>query len=956
MRTYCLYVLALVAACSHELDITDGVCGNYVLDPGEDCDRPGAACTASCRIACVQMPPCQASGAPLATCPLPYRDSQTAVCTTADALDGTCCPSGMACGVDGVCHSPTGHVLPDQATPFDVLSFTTADVDGDGIDDVLGAGPAGVELRFGATAMALGVQQIVPAPAPTTTGTPISYADIDGDNRIDVVIPTAGGMVAMTTSSGQLAPLASPVEGPLTTGSMFQRAGNVAGVAHVRVAAVNYKYTDATAAIAPVIVELDHDTTGYHLTLVTTPRPPAVSQDPDYVILDQTTDLCSNTLSTDGPPTVMRGHSLHPYVDGATIRVPIASSGSILCVATANPSTGAAYYPVNKSVLSPATGGPYKYANGDGEVFFASYVTAGPCPDLIVPVYDTMNNGFSMVIPGSGSTGTCNVNSAGATFLPGLPLAVITLALTTPTQGLITTNGIYASGGTTPVLAPTRPWSYAEVADLDGDGKQDFATYVNGTENVEVFRQLAGGSTPRFSDSTISTESAVRKIALGNFDGDKSGDVAIATSDNGSVLTPVPWDLTIAYGSADGSFTSVPYATFDEPGDLSSVNLLDESVPPGYDSCDDLLVVRGGTGAGGAADPALLIAEYGATSRTISAPLDYRTAFGQSGPLLPVQGDRVLVGRGQADKSGGLAVFEPDPSSTLRTILALIYNPETQAFDTSTEFVDTSCVTMAPDKLCPDDISTSGIRRDSGDDILFGMRQDVVTGDPVCLLYFVGGNLAGGPGYATCGQIAPEAALSPDGTTMDAFAHLQGVDRLAVLDNDGVTEHVMISGPPAGISGTSFLWTLTVDNGLPHLTNPISINAELADSKILPAGETAGCYAALTAEWGTRTANGITYGAGQNEIVIACSVGTDDKTYTGQLFARYADPNGGPPLYEQIWDTHTRTNFSLRLGDFDGNGLQDLAFTYGAVSAGLRFIHVLLQCDAYQSGCVGGQP
>src|SRR5688572_12331500 len=55
------YLAALIVvtapACAELPGVPSGTCGNLVLDPGEDCDQPGAACIApgrlgQCRYAC----------------------------------------------------------------------------------------------------------------------------------------------------------------------------------------------------------------------------------------------------------------------------------------------------------------------------------------------------------------------------------------------------------------------------------------------------------------------------------------------------------------------------------------------------------------------------------------------------------------------------------------------------------------------------------------------------------------------------------------------------------------------------------------------------------------------------------------------------------------------------------------------------------------------------------------
>lgn len=102
-------------SCTELQLLESGVCGNFVIDPGEDCDghplEKGTACVASnqpnaCRHIC---------------------------------NESTVCPTGWGCGVDGICRRPKGaferygNPVP-FATPNQMY---TADFDEDGATDIL---------------------------------------------------------------------------------------------------------------------------------------------------------------------------------------------------------------------------------------------------------------------------------------------------------------------------------------------------------------------------------------------------------------------------------------------------------------------------------------------------------------------------------------------------------------------------------------------------------------------------------------------------------------------------------------------------------------------------------------------------------------------------------------------------------------------------------------------------
>lgn len=112
----CMLSLVALVACSNLRQIQPGVCGNRVVDPGEDCDAPGAAC-----------------GQPSSKHPCRFLCK-----TTSD------CPKDYACGDDGVCREATGTFSRGPLVPAaQALSYSVADVDGDGYDDIVAETKAG---------------------------------------------------------------------------------------------------------------------------------------------------------------------------------------------------------------------------------------------------------------------------------------------------------------------------------------------------------------------------------------------------------------------------------------------------------------------------------------------------------------------------------------------------------------------------------------------------------------------------------------------------------------------------------------------------------------------------------------------------------------------------------------------------------------------------------------------
>ena len=89
-----LLLTVLLVGCTDFTDVARNVCGNGLLEPGEDCDNDAANCV-RCAV----------------TCDLPSD-----------------CPSGAyACGVDGFCHAPGGQLAdPTAPVTFQADDFLAA--------------------------------------------------------------------------------------------------------------------------------------------------------------------------------------------------------------------------------------------------------------------------------------------------------------------------------------------------------------------------------------------------------------------------------------------------------------------------------------------------------------------------------------------------------------------------------------------------------------------------------------------------------------------------------------------------------------------------------------------------------------------------------------------------------------------------------------------------------------
>ncbi len=164
----------VLSACDSLEPVPTGICGNLVVEAGEQCDGAencGSAAAAACRFTCEP---------------------------------GTVsCPGDFACGAEGICVASAGpFVDPSNAARFElpVDRLVAGDLDGDFRSDLVGVGTS-ARVRFGASTDPLRVSYEKPIRQPTGAA---AFGELDDVAGLDVVIPTADGVFILVARGREL--------------------------------------------------------------------------------------------------------------------------------------------------------------------------------------------------------------------------------------------------------------------------------------------------------------------------------------------------------------------------------------------------------------------------------------------------------------------------------------------------------------------------------------------------------------------------------------------------------------------------------------------------------------------------------------------------------------------------------------------------------------------------------
>jgi hypothetical protein len=523
------------------------------------------------------------------------------------------CPAGWGCGQDGRCRRPSGAHTAAPGSPwrFKVQDFAIGDVDGDGNADLVGDGQSRIAVRFGTPTGEFPVDLDVTTRRPVG---PVQFTRFDDDALLDVVMPIESGLFVM---------LGQPERALLP---------------------VSYAPFDLPQEISIRLVPVDGDPDGFgseilgffgtEMSFMNTLGAATMPHD----VSDLVGRVPVTDLGDDGPHELALAFAGEDRVwvftttgSGPTLR-PIASQ-VVLLPPTTGIQSGAMFADVNGDGAEDLL---VSVGNDEGQGVAIAYNDGAGLLDGFAPI-DPLLSGWGvwpLAAADFGGDAKADYVSAYGVLMTDLDVA----PSIGPPQTLTPT-----------VYLATDAWVEAAAGDFNGDGVLDFAAAVEGTDGVGFY---LGEGSGLFNKFHVDTEAPPIALRTGDYDGDFVHDLAFGMT---SGLT-APNTLAVCFGAATGG-PSEPISM----GDFGFIQQVEPLVTvadlESLDAITDLMVISRGFSDPDSRHVAVLI---GSSERRLLSPFALQV-ISEIGPQFDVP-SRALVGH---------FMGEGDPATDPRDIVAL---------------------------------------------------------------------------------------------------------------------------------------------------------------------------------------------------------------------------------------------------------------------------------------------
>ncbi len=467
MRHALLLLVLSGAACTSFDTLDRNVCGNGLIEPGEDCDSSEASCV-RCAITC---------------------DAQT-----------DCPNAAYACGTDGLCHAPGGTLAaPSSAGPFQVNDYRITDIGGDGAGDVVGLSRTSIVVRDGDPSgiLSTGVSLVTPF----QTGRP-AFGDLDGDGSVDITMTTPDGLVSYTSPLGQLTPL--PVSSRLGEGD-----GTLELIGLYRVSNGALGAFLATQDDRLLIAVFDLDNAAFDKVVLPCDqnfRASTFSEAVYDVNRFVESDTASEMLLSINAPTTAGG-----------VRNCVLSIGKktnqMASITELTPATATA------GVFGRAVMPDLDYDNDTCPGLLVANAAGA------MRYYDGSRVAGACTIGAGASTFAPSNMTPGATLVTRFPLTPNIAGLTT--DAVVMSDGVYVQVivlGVLKVYSSTRKIARADYGDIDGNGTIDGVVASEGEDDIDILYRPSDAA--GYQLVRLDTASRISSLTIGDYDGNGIADIA----------------------------------------------------------------------------------------------------------------------------------------------------------------------------------------------------------------------------------------------------------------------------------------------------------------------------------------------------------------------------------------------------------------------------------------------